>query len=157
MTINLLFVEDSEHKKNAITDFIDSQDLDINLTFAASFSSASKKIDHSNYDIVLLDLSLPTYDKSDIEPGGRFRTFGGREIARKLLRKKLFTKIIFITQYVSFSDNNKFYTFESLKSELKNEFSVMFAGMIHYHSAKSAWKDELIKCIKDAFVANTNS
>ena len=152
MSHELLLVEDNQHKKDRIIEFINSLNLRINITIASSFSSGAQAIEQAAFDVVLLDLSLPTYDKSEVEPGGRFRTFGGREIARKILRKNIETKIIFITQYESFSDKGKSYTFENLKNELKKESLENYVDMIHFNSAKSTWKDQLGKSLKEILI-----
>jgi len=154
---NLLFVEDSEYKKNLVIDFIDSLGLNIDIQHASSFTSGSQAIAKNSFDIILLDLSLPTFDKSEQEAGGRFRAFGGKEIARKLIRAQKKSKIIFITQYESFSDKDNFYTFDSLREQLSSELSPNYVGMIHFHSFKSGWKDELQKAIGLATNENSNS
>ncbi len=104
-------------------------------------------MEQKDYSLVLLDISLPTYDKVGSESGGRFRTFAGREIARKIIRSGSSTKILFITQYSAFSDRGTSFTFDGLKSELAKECGENFAGMVFYDSSQSAWKDEAFKII----------
>jgi len=153
MSVNkILLVEDSEYKRKLISDFIYSLDLDINLSHASSFQSGSQAISSEDYNIVLLDLSLPTFDKSEHETGGRFRAFGGKEIAKKLIRFKKKSRIIFITQYESFSDKDSFYTFDTLKNQLALQLSPNYVDMIHFHSFKSGWKEDLLKAIKQAIL-----
>lgn len=152
MPFRILFVEDNSHKRNRVLEYINSLGLGLEISLAASFSSGSQEIERSTFDLVLLDLSLPTYDKSELESGGRFRTFGGREIARKLLRKNKNSKVIYITQYESFSDKGKSYTLKNLELELAEESKSNYCGMIHFDSAKSSWKDALNKALRDALV-----
>lgn len=157
MSFRILFVEDSLHKANKIIEYIESIPHDISITHALSFSSGSHFVENESYDFILMDLSLPTYDKTESDSGGRFRTFGGREIARKAFRNKVNTKIFFITQYSSFSDKGKSYSFDGYKDELASDGNINFGGMILYHSASTSWKEPLLKAIKEEILANSHS
>lgn len=157
MPFKILLVEDSPHKASKVIEYINTLNLNISITHNLSFSSGSKAVENDVYDLILLDLSLPTYDKVGSESGGRFRTFGGREIARKAFRNKKTTKILFITQYSAFSDKGKSYSFEGYKTDLANDKNINFGGMILYHSASSSWKDSLLKALKGEVIANSDS
>lgn len=146
---NILFVEDNSHKRTRVVDLIKMSGIEVVVDEACSYSSGSRKLEEKNYDLYLLDISLPTYDKSSSESGGRFRVFGGREIARKILDIDIECKIAFITQFNSFSEKGNSYTFDALQIEIANELREKFGGMIYYNSASSTWRDELLKVIKD--------
>lgn len=156
MRINLLIVEDISHKRSKILEHIASLKCDITITEAASFTSASQSLEANVFDVVLLDMSLPTFDRVCTESGGRFRPFGGKELARKIARRQTKTNIIFITQYESFSDKGRSYSFESLKSDLAKDCGDSFRGMIHYDSSKHSWKENLSKLILDITNENNN-
>ena len=49
------------------------------VTESYSFTSAWKFISEHVFDVILLDMSLPTFDKTDSDPGGVFRIFGGKK------------------------------------------------------------------------------
>ena len=138
-----LLIEDNSHKRSKITEFIHSLCLPISLDDARSFSSGCKKFESRNYEIILADISLPTYDKADIESGGKFRPFAGREIARKISRLNLSCTIIFITQYKAFSDRGMSYSFDDLKEILKTECAGRFGGMVYYDPSQYGWKEQL--------------
>lgn len=151
MLIKTLFIEDNPHKRARITDFLISLPYDLEIIEAYSFTSGSQQIELSNFDIIFADISLPTYDKREKESGGRFRPFAGREIGRKIIRRGSFEKILFITQYESFSDKGTSFSFEELKQVLKFECGHNFLGMIFYDSSMSVWKDEIEASLK-AFI-----
>ncbi|MGI3744890.1 MAG: hypothetical protein ACRYF8_05285 [Janthinobacterium lividum] len=143
MSISVLLVEDNYHKRQKITDFIIAINPAAVITEAHSFSSGSKALLNDVYDVVMLDISLPTYDKVGNESGGRKRLFGGREIARKLIRRRGSANIVFITQYDAFSDGGISLSFDELGKILSAECGTSFHGLILYDSSKSAWKDAL--------------
>lgn len=149
MSINLLFVEDNPHKRARITEFLKTLPFDFNIQEAYSFTSCCQKMETSRFSIILADISLPTYDKQGSESGGRFRPFAGREIGRKLMRKRASEKILFITQYESFSDKGTSYSFDDLAKLLSEDCGDNFLGMIFYDSSRSAWKDALANTMKE--------
>ncbi|MGM5531578.1 response regulator [Mixta calida] len=148
MDINILIVEDNEFKRKRIVEIIEAEFLDINISECYSFTSAWKMITKENYDLILLDMSLPTFDKTTSNSGGDFRVFGGKELARKMNKRGKISKFIFMTQYKSFSDNINSYSYESLKEELLSQYPDVCLGFILYSNTKSEWRDELIGSIK---------
>jgi DNA-binding NarL/FixJ family response regulator len=137
-------VEDNYHKRQKVTDFIRQNYNDSKIREAYSFTSGSKAALEEEYDLVILDISLPTYDKVGNESGGRKRMFGGREIARKLIRRRSEIRVVFITQYDAFSDGGFSLSFDELGVVLKEECGNSYLGLIHYDSSKSAWKELLV-------------
>ncbi|MGZ4159781.1 MAG: response regulator [Neobacillus sp.] len=156
MSLQVLLIEDSQHKRSRIVELLEESFPGIEITQANSYSSGCRAVENLAFDFVLVDMSLPTFDKSITESGGNFRPFGGREIARKLIRRKGHSNIIFITQYESFSDKGRSYSFASLKEELRNECGDSFRGMIFFDSSKSAWKNELLGAIQMVIDENTD-
>jgi CheY-like chemotaxis protein len=81
--MKILLVEDDEYKIDLIVPFIKSMILDVDLTFAASVKSAKKELDNDNeIHVVLLDMTLPTFDMTAGSSGGRPQGFGGLEVLR---------------------------------------------------------------------------
>lgn len=143
MPMTILLVEDNYHKRQKIIDFVKTNYMNATINEAHSFSSGSKAATEIDYDLVILDISLPTYDKVGNEAGGRKRMFGGREIARKLTRRRPGSKIVFLTQYDAFSEGGLSLSFDELGEILKTECGDSYLGLIHYDSAKSSWKELL--------------
>lgn len=143
----LLLVEDNNHKRERVLAFLRDAFGDFEIHVAASFTSACQSLLSNEFDTVLLDMSLPTYDKSPSESGGRFRTFGGREVARKAMRRRVSTRIIFLTQYPTFRDDYRSHTLQSLGEELRKECGDSYGGIIHYDSSMTSWKDELTRAL----------
>lgn len=148
LAINILIVEDSPHKVSKVSEHLLSLEYDVCLTKAYSFTSGWQALEVKKFDLILMDMSLPTYDRRDADPGGRFRPFGGRELARKLVRRGIKSTVVFLTQYESFSDKAGSHTFNSLREELIRDCGELFGGMIFYDSSKLAWKEELLAVFK---------
>lgn len=148
MAINILVVEDNEFKRKRIVDTIKVEFENTEIIECYSFTSAWKMITKVNFDLILLDMSLPTFDKTATNSGGDFRVFGGKEIARKMNKRKKNIKFAFITQYKSFSDNVNSYSYDALKKELLSHYIDSCLGFILYSNNQSDWREELIDIIK---------
>jgi DNA-binding LytR/AlgR family response regulator len=151
MNHNILFVEDNPHKRARIIEFIKSTFPQIEIFEAHSFSSGCQAIEKNDFSIILLDISMPTYDRVGNESGGKFRPFAGREIARKIMRNDKKSLVIFITQYNSFSDKGNSYSLEGLGEILLSESKQNYGGLVFYDSALSSWKNEIRKIIETKY------
>ncbi|WP_323956208.1 response regulator [Aeromonas caviae] len=146
---DILLVEDNTHKRSNIIDAIESMFHDITIHECYSFTSAWNSLLHTEYRLICLDMSLPTFDQTDTKTGGTFRAFGGRELAKKIRRRGIKTPFLFITQYKNFSENESVYSFESIKLELMSVHKEQCKGFIFYSNSSSDWKEELFKVIKE--------
>lgn len=142
MIIHILLIEDNMHKRERILGYLKSSGHLIAVKEAYSFTSGFRAMtDGAKYDLVIMDMSLPTYDKSSTESGGRFRTLGGREVARKARRKGIDFPILFLTQYNAFSEGDVSHTLETMDGELRGEFGKCYLGIVQYDSSQTLWKD----------------
>jgi len=144
----LLFVEDNKHKRERVVAFLAEVAPQIVLIEAQSFTTGGRAAEQGQFDFILMDMSLPTRDKTRTESGGTFRTFGGRELARKILRRGIRTKFIFLTQYDAFSDSESSHTLDSLREELRTECGNSFLALVRYDSSKTAWKEEIERLLR---------
>ncbi|CAN7326352.1 hypothetical protein [Acidovorax sp. LjRoot117] len=156
MSLNILLIEDNPHKLQRVLDFLKQRTESLQITEARSFSSGSQALTNITFDLVIADISLPTYDKSPTESGGRFRALGGREIARKISRAGKGERVVFITQYESFGDKGLSYTFHELSDMLSSDLGAQFLGMIYYDSSMSTWKEQLNSIILQEENENSN-
>lgn len=147
MPLRVLFVEDNNHKRESISSYLRSLSGEIQIVEAYSFSSGCRALEHGRFDLIVLDISMPTYDRDGAGNGGRFRTFGGCEIARKAARRGIETGILFVTQYEAFSDRGRSLSLVDLESDLMRDCGERFLGMIRYDSSRSDWKEEIKKIV----------
>jgi CheY-like chemotaxis protein len=157
MRYNLLLVEDNGHKRDRIVGFLFESFPHWDVVQSNSFTEGSRAVLERSFHVILMDMSLPTYAKKGNESGGRFRTFGGREIARKALRKDGKVRILFVTQYEAFSDQGSSKSFESIDSELRIECGNQYAGLVHFDSSKTIWKEQISKLLLEVANENTDS
>jgi CheY-like chemotaxis protein len=141
--MNILLVEDDENKRMHILDFISDLYPSSNLLTAASYRSGVRHLTSSKFDLVLLDMTMRTYDVSGEEEGWRPQAYGGRSILRQMIRRDISIPVIVITQFERFGDVIDSMTLEQLDNQLAQEFPEIYCGSVYYNPAVSGWRASL--------------
>lgn len=140
---NIIVIEDDFKKKEDIRNFL-SSDLQINnIVIKESYQSGLRELIKNKYDLLLLDMSIPTWDKSIDEPGGNFEKFGGYKILKEITRKKKPIKTILITMFDDFGESDTSITLSQLDNLLKTEFPDIYIGAVYYNIREEKWKSDL--------------
>ncbi|MGG4675706.1 hypothetical protein ACLPIF_21025 [Providencia sp. Me1] len=147
--MKILLVEDIEYKREKVLSLLKSISEDIFIDVAKSFISAVNAATCETYDLIILDMSLPTYDKGPNENGGRFRVYGGKDIVRKLMKIKEKPVIVVLTQHTTFGEIGEQKNTDTLSQELSTLIGEQFIGIIKYDSTKPQWKDTIKKIVQD--------
>ena len=142
--MKILLVEDEYPKRQNILNFLKGLKLDLEISFANSANSALDSIDIEIPDLMILDMSLPTFDINDHDNGGTPRGFGGEDVLRILLIQEIVCKTIVVTGYESFlKDDGLSLDIDKLKQSLQFEFPEYILDVIHYNSTNDSWKTSL--------------
>jgi CheY-like chemotaxis protein len=147
--VTVLIVEDDENKSRQLSEFIRKSLTDAVVTERRSYRSGLYHIVHSELSLILLDMSMPTFDVSSQERGGRTRAYGGRDILDEMRRRKITTRVIVVTQFETFGEGADRTTLAELDSELKASFPGNYLGSVYYHPAQSNWQDDLRRIMGD--------
>lgn len=149
MTNKILIIEDNDYKRDKVSQCIRDNFPEANIQEARSFTSGWKALNRDIYKLVCLDMSLPSVDKSDNESGGKFRDFGGKELAQKCKRRGLYVKFVVLTQHKNFSFNNTNLSLSTLQSEIEEQFGDMCIGFLFFSANATSWKRELIEILEE--------
>jgi CheY-like chemotaxis protein len=141
--MRLLVVEDDENKRNQILGFISERFSSVEVTAAESLQSGLKLIVGEHFDLILLDMTLPTFDIGIDEDGGRPRAYAGREILRQMDRRKIGTPVLVLTQFDKFGEGADALTLPELDGLLHQSHPNTYQGAIYYSSSVEDWKEEL--------------
>lgn len=148
--MHILLVEDEAPKRENVRGVLQSMDLLQFVSEAHSVGSAIKQLRQQSFDLVILDMSLPTFDIAPGESGGRPQGFGGVEVLRYMDRFKATVPTIVVTAYPAFSQGDKEIDLTSLSETLKRDHPSTFTHLVFYNSMFSTWKEELITHIQEA-------
>ena len=141
--MKILIVEDDQNKLQHLSNHIKESYPQAEITGKKSYHSGLKEVLNNKYNLVILDMSMPTYDITPSEPGGRPRVFAGREVLLQMRRKGIETPIIVVTQFETFGDGEDRMSIDELRRQLKKLEGDRYIDTIYYSSALNGWKREL--------------
>ncbi|QDT44621.1 hypothetical protein Pan241w_47340 [Gimesia alba] len=84
-----VIIEDDENKRKQLVNFVKELLPSSEITERRSYQSGLKEILGSTPDLVLLDMSMPTFDVTPKDKGGRTRAYAGRDILEEIDRRLL--------------------------------------------------------------------
>lgn len=143
----IIVIEDDIKKKEDIRNFLSSDLRVSSITIKESYQSGLRELIKNDFDLLLLDMSIPTWDKSIDEPGGSFEKFGGYKILKEIKRKKRPINTILITMFDDFGESDTSITLSQLDELLKNEFPDTYKGAVYYNTREDKWKTDLANFI----------
>lgn len=146
----ILIVEDEEPKLRHIREFAVERYPNSAIQAAGSVSSAIDALEDCLPDLVILDMSLPTFDVSAGESGGRPRGFGGREILRYMQMEEVDCPTLVLTGYEQFPHpSGGAVPLSTLREEILSEFSEVVRAVLHFDSSLEDWKVQLKKSLDE--------
>jgi DNA-binding NarL/FixJ family response regulator len=142
----ILIVEDNEKKLEKLRTFLEMEFPNIDLVEKMSYNSASKEIalNHDDYDLILLDMSMQTYDISNEESGGEPEPLAGKNILKQMYLRDIPTKVIVVTMYENYVDGTRI---KQLDEELTSDFSDNYNGYIFFSHNNFDWSKNLKESI----------
>lgn len=142
--MRLLIVEDEEPKRDAVQAFASRHFVWADIATARSVRSAIARIRDACPHLLLLDMSLPTFDIAPGEPGGRPQGEGGIEVLRYLEMSETVLPTIVVTGYDAFrrKDGQRI-GYERLSDELRSDFPTLFRGLVHFDPIQGVWGEQM--------------
>ncbi len=146
--MRVLLIEDDENKRGQLISFLKEEIADVVVGVAASYHSGLRGVLDRSSDLVLLDMTIPTFDIGAEESGGRSQLYGGREILEQMDRLDIRIPVIVVTQFDRFGEHQEAVTLQELDRQLKREYPDLYCGAVYYNSAREDWKAELSEQIE---------
>ena len=116
----------------------------------SSFHSGLKAIEELAPALVVLDMTLPTFDRKPNSREGRARPLGGYDLMRKMVLKKIHSKVVVVTQLESFGEGDEEVSFGDITSRCEREFSDIFLGSVYFDQSGTSWGKQLQSIVKPA-------
>lgn len=146
--MQLLVIEDDSGKRAAICSHIRSLLGDgTGIAECESLRSGLKEIvSGRHYDLVLLDMSMPSFDVSEQEPAGEEpESFAGQEILAQMKLRGIRTPVAIVTQYKAFAKGT--IGLSELVERYEREYPDFFVGGVYFSTAVESWKKEIAEII----------
>lgn len=154
MTARILLVEDDEYKATDVSKVLDSI-IDVSIERATSVTSALQVITKGMYDLVVLDMSLPTFDLSGPGGGGSPRGQGGLDVLGLARHLKVGAQFVVLTQYPDIEVDGKEIPVNLASKVLKNKYKLKVVDCIVYEFDGDGWRVPFKMAIERARGAST--
>jgi hypothetical protein len=141
----LLIIEDEQRKLDYLKDFLKMEFPDIEFEEKHSYNSALREIveNYTKYNLILLDMSMSTYDVSVEESGGVPEPLAGENILDAMFLNEIPTKVVVVTMYESFVGKK----LTAFNIELKENYPDNYLGFVFFSHKNTDWRVELKKYI----------
>ena len=143
----ILLVEDVNVKADLIIQYIRMNFPDIEIDRRESYNSAIKTIfnEYDKYNLILLDMSMSTFDVSVEESGGVPEPIAGKRILDGMFLRDIPIKVVVVTMYENF-DGIKL---NELNNNLKNCYPDNYYNYVFFSFQKNDWQEKLKQLIKE--------
>lgn len=158
--MTILLVEDEISKCRSIANYLHDILQEVKISEAHSITSAIIHIRQHSYDYLLLDMSLPLFDNTDLSHSdtNEFDTFGGTAVLDEIDRLRLPCKVILITAFDTLGEGTSQISLSEVTINLKEDYPDNFIGSVFYNVSLLTWKQELSRLLaKEGQKDNENS
>lgn len=145
--MKVLLVEDYEEKANNIIAFLETEFPNFKVERCTAYNSAQETIfdNPDKFDLILLDMSMTTYDLSTDASGGKPEPTAGRDLLEGMYLREITTPVIVVTMYNVFGRKE----LSAFHEELLESYPQNYKSYVFYSSQRSDWKNDLKKKIKE--------
>lgn len=149
MRKKVLLIEDYEEKAQDIMTFLSRSHPEFEVSRCSSYNSAQEMIfeAETEYDLILLDMSMSSYELKDDATGGLPEPSAGQNILEGMYLRNICTPVIVITMYNVFGRKE----LSAFHEELIASYPQNYRSYVFYSSQKSDWRSNLNKQIKEIF------
>jgi CheY-like chemotaxis protein len=152
--MKVLLVEDDEDKREQLREFLSSE-LSAEVTEARSRQSGIHALLKDSFDLIVLDMSMPTFDITPTEDGGRPQAYAGRDILHQMDRYAITTKVVVVTQFDRFGQSEDEITLLELDKQLEGAFPDNYLGAVYYNVSYAGWQESLRTLLVNANFLNS--
>ena len=138
---NILIIEDEKIKIERLKDFFSKDSITIKESFQSGVLEL--KSNYKNYDLLILDMTIPLWESGKNDLGGNYEQFGGEKVLREMKRRKLFVPTILFTMFDIFPTKTDSITFKEINEQYLIDFNSFYHGAVFYNSIDDSWKDNM--------------
>ena len=139
MSKNILVVEDDDFKSVQLE--AELRDFGL-VTRVQSVRDAVVGVLRREYDLVILDMALPTFTRSPLSPGGTAQAQGGLEVVRALRSRRSQTPVIIVSQYPDLEIDGEFFSLLVAPVVLAERYDLAVAGSILFDFQNRNWVEK---------------
>lgn len=144
--MRIVIAEDDDPKYQRILGVISSNFPDAVIVAAPAANAALNALRAETPDLLVLDMSLPTFEVGRGEPGGRPQDFGGLEVMDHMDVEGIVCPTVIVTQHEGFPlAKGEVASRTEVTSMAQAEHPDTFIGLVYYRSVANDWESELLE------------
>ena len=137
--MQVLLVEDDVYKSDDIKKTFFNQHI---VHIARSVKDAVCSVEEKQYDLIVLDMALPTFRKQVKSAGGTTQASGGVEVIRAIQRAQIKSTVVIVSQYPDLEIDGKYLPLEKSSAFLLKRYGVNVVGAVRYDYDDKGWVKE---------------
>lgn len=141
--MSALVVEDDELKMGRLRSFLSLELPQGSVEVARSYKSGLRAVMSRPWLIVVMDMTLPSFDITPGTDGGRPLRLGGKDLLRQMQRRGALYPTIVVTGFDTFGFGRETVTLDQLDAQLSTEFHEFYLGSVYFNATADDWKDQL--------------
>lgn len=141
--MKILLSEDDPLKRDQIRSVLLHLPKPPGIVCTRSFHSTVEALLREAFDIVILDMTMPAFDSTPDDDGGRHDPYAGREVLSEMLRYGIDTPVVVVTQFDRFGSGKSALRLAELDRELAAEFARQYRGFVFWESSSESWRTAL--------------
>lgn len=149
--MDILVIEDNETKALELTQCLESSIPGINIVVKESYSDGLREVlaNSSDYDIFVVDMTLPIRQSVGQLQQEKLEHFGGEELLLEVKRYKKERPFIIFTAFSHFGEESSdSITLSRLLDRVKKNHPKFYKGCVRYKSGSDDWKQQILRFLK---------
>lgn len=147
--MKVLIVEDDDAKRRLVSGHLISRLPEAQISEASSFRGAMDAIKRRSPDLILLDVTIPSIEKSTSDRDHTL-VFGGRDVLRQLRRANVCAPVIVITAYERFDKGHESLSLEELEAQFAEVYPAWYVGAVSFSFRYDSWREDLSQLLDKA-------
>lgn len=146
--MKVLIIEDDDYKERNIKKYVNKKYVIKKIDIALSLAEAIDAIDNEEYDLIFVDMAIPSHTAQQGEGAPLSLLTGGIDILLELADMKRSDKCVVLTQHPSIEISGEHYPLDEAPTRFKTLLNCDVLACIHYIEEDSSWTTELDYILK---------
>ena len=145
--MRILIVEDDEFKAAQLRPILRGRGA---ILLVQSVREAVVRVLKEDFDLIVLDMALPTFTKSPLSSGGTAQAQGGMEVIRALKSRRASVPIIIVSQYPDLEIEGSFLALQSCPTILRERYDANLIGAVLFDFDDQSWEERFRSLLEEA-------
>jgi len=144
----ILLIEDDGFKEEAVVGLLLGHIPFDEITCERSVQTAVVKLCEGPFDLIILDIALPSHDRTRGVGNPTSMPSGGIEVLLELNRLRRRDPILILTQYPEVEIWGELIKLPNVIARLNDEIEVNIVGLVYFDPTNPEWRERILTSIE---------